>query len=185
MAAYKQNRRKKKYGLTVADVVVAVIVILLALYFGWWRAEPQQLTDSNGHIIRGSAQISDGDTIRIGSERIRLVGIDAPELHQNCGRKAGEPYACGETSKQYLKKLIKGRKVECRWIKRDQYNRILADCSVGDEESLNRQMVLDGWAVSYSNYPNEEADARKNKRGIWASDFERPRAWRDNHMQRP
>lgn len=41
--------------------------------------------------------VTDGDTIRCGSERIRLIGIDAPELPGHCrsGRDCapGDPYA--------------------------------------------------------------------------------------------
>ena len=34
--------------------------------------------------ITGPARVADGDTIEIGSERIRLHGIDAPEATQGC-----------------------------------------------------------------------------------------------------
>ena len=38
-----------------------------------------------GAGISGVASVTDGDTLRIGSERIRLHGIDAPESAQRCG----------------------------------------------------------------------------------------------------
>ena len=44
-----------------------------------------------GAGISGKASVADGDTLRIGSERIRLHGIDAPESAQNC-RAAGETW---------------------------------------------------------------------------------------------
>ena len=35
-------------------------------------------------IIKGKAKVIDGDTIHIGKNKIRLHGIDAPEINQNC-----------------------------------------------------------------------------------------------------
>ena len=45
-----------------------------------------------GAGISGKASVTDGDTLRIGSERIRLHGIDAPESAQRC-RAGGETWA--------------------------------------------------------------------------------------------
>lgn len=44
-------------------------------------------------------------------------------------------------------------------------------------------MVELGWAVSYGLYQREEADARKNQRGLWAGKFERPAKWRKVNSQ--
>ena len=45
-----------------------------------------------GAGISGVASITDGDTLRIGPERIRLHGIAAPESVQSC-RAGGETWA--------------------------------------------------------------------------------------------
>ena len=58
--------------------------------------------------------ITDGDSLKIGKEKIRLFGIDAPELKQVCNHNIQTssgvvkkiPYACGETSKSYLKEIL-------------------------------------------------------------------------------
>lgn len=46
-----------------------------------------------------ACRVTDGDTIRCGDERIRLLAIDAPELPSHCrtGRECapGDPYASG------------------------------------------------------------------------------------------
>ena len=44
--------------------------------------------------VTGPATIIDGDTIVVAGERIRLQGIDAPELQQTC-TAYGQPWACG------------------------------------------------------------------------------------------
>lgn len=45
--------------------------------------------------LSGPARVVDGDTLEVGSERIRLFGIDAPETKQLCKNKSGKDYACG------------------------------------------------------------------------------------------
>ena len=44
--------------------------------------------------VTGKAQVTDGDTVKIGGMRIRLLGIDAPEQKQKCW-KAGQAWSCG------------------------------------------------------------------------------------------
>jgi endonuclease YncB( thermonuclease family) len=36
--------------------------------------------------VYGPAVVTDGDTLKMGSERVRLFGIDAPEGKQSCER---------------------------------------------------------------------------------------------------
>ena len=50
--------------------------------------------------------VSDGDSIRIGKLRIRIHGIDAPELRQQCEDARGRAYACGQKSTHALTALI-------------------------------------------------------------------------------
>ena len=50
--------------------------------------------------------VFDGDTISLNDNRIRLQGIDCPELMQHCKKSTGEVYPCGEASTNYLKDLI-------------------------------------------------------------------------------
>ena len=53
---------------------------------------------AHADVISGVAKVTDGDTIRIANERIRLHGIDAPEMRQKCVAEAGELYQCGQTA---------------------------------------------------------------------------------------
>ena len=132
---------------------------------------------------RGSSlHIYDGDTIAIQGHRIRFKGMDTPESAQSC-ELDGKAYACGDRATLELRKLIGNQTVACTSEGRDQYKRILAYCKAGDID-LNRTMVETGWAVSYGLYQREEADARKNKRGLWAGEFERPAKWRKNNQPR-
>ena len=46
--------------------------------------------------ITGTASVTDGDTIEIHGQDIRLHGIDAPESGQRCYRPDGSPWRCGQ-----------------------------------------------------------------------------------------
>lgn len=129
----------------------------------------------------GPAHVADGDSVAIGGTRLRLVGIDAPELAQTC-RRDGRAFACGETAKARLLTLIDGRPLDCRWDRRDKYGRGLAVCRVGAVD-LGAAMVRDGWAVAYGLYEAEEAEAQRAKRGLWAGSFEWPEDFR-RHARR-
>jgi endonuclease YncB( thermonuclease family) len=50
--------------------------------------------------VSGEPTVIDGDTLVVTGERIRLQGIDAPELHQTC-TAYGQEWACGRTSAEY------------------------------------------------------------------------------------
>ena len=52
--------------------------------------------------IAGPAEVTDGDTLRIGATRIRLSGIDAPELAQTCTDQSGREWPCGAEAKAFV-----------------------------------------------------------------------------------
>ena len=47
-------------------------------------------------------KVSDGDSLRSGRLKIRLYGIDAPELKQNCANAAGRRWACCVAARERL-----------------------------------------------------------------------------------
>jgi len=139
--------------------------------------------------IAGHAYVLDGDTIEVHGRRIRLHGIDAPELQQECRRDAGRkaaPYACGVEAKAALERIIRGNMVLCEPRGRDAYGRVLAACTARSID-IGREMVRQGWAVAYTRYSLayllEEVEARIANRALWAGDFEKPEDWR--HRRRP
>ena len=63
--------------------------------------------------IYGNARIIDGDSIEINNEKIRFLGIDAFEKKQECFRKDGTKYKCGESAISNLSMIISGQSVRC------------------------------------------------------------------------
>lgn len=130
--------------------------------------------------VAGRARISDGDSFHLGAERIRLLGIDAPELDQTCTDPAGANWPCGGKAREVLAKLVSGKTLNCQPDGQDRFGRILATCSAGTTD-LGSAMVAAGMAISADAYDREEAAARAAGLGLWAGSFEQPRAWRDRH----
>lgn len=127
----------------------------------------------------GAARVVDGDTLAVGTVRLRLISIDAPEGAQFCQWADGSPYRCGDEATRALERLIGPGPVACVGDKTDRYGRPLVVCRVGNV-NLNAEMVRLGWAVTYlgPEFEAEEREARDEKRGMWAGAFQRPSDWR-------
>jgi micrococcal nuclease len=104
--------------------------------------------DVHPWLIAIACIATDGDTLRCGSERYRLLGIDAPELAGHCrkGRVCapGDPIA----SKASLARMIDGKQVHIEIVGKDRYGRGLvlasvngADLSCSQIRSSNAQYV--------------------------------------------
>lgn len=126
--------------------------------------------------LRGAAVASDGDSLRLNGRRVRIEGIDAPEIGQTC-RRGGAAWNCGAEAQQRLEGLIDGTTTRCRLHGHDRYGRELGLCEAGGRD-VGREMVLSGHAVSYGLYREEEDLARDSRAGLWAGDFVRPQEWR-------
>jgi micrococcal nuclease len=126
------------------------------------RADAQNIT---GKVTA----IKDGDTIEITDRgktiKIRFFGIDCPEKTQDFGTKA----------KEYTEGQCFGKTVTIIPHGIDKYKRLLGEVILPDQSNLNLLLVKAGyaWRYKYSNDPEIfklEAEARKNKRGLWIAD---------------
>ena len=132
----------------------------------------------SGKVIR----VSDGDTILIqsGSQkiRVRMYGIDAPELKQKYG----------EESKKYLEKRIMDKNVDIKVINQDQYGRKVGKVFYKNKD-INLEMLETGNAWFYEYHAKHEKDYRKafknakeEKLGLWKDkNPQNPRNFRLDH----
>lgn len=126
----------------------------------------------------GTATASDGDSLRVGGDRIRLLGLDAPELDQICWDAAGAEWRCGRAAADKLSELVRAGQVECQPEGTDRYGRTLARCAVAGND-LGARMVRAGLALATDAYGADEAAAKRVKTGLWQGRFVDPKTWRD------
>lgn len=79
-------------------------------------------------------RVVDGDTIRRGGERIRLRGIDTPEMSE----------LDGPAAKRRLEELLRNGPIRIVPHGRDVYNRLLADVFVNDR-NVAETLVQEGY----------------------------------------
>lgn len=111
--------------------------------------------------------------------RIRLQGVDAPEI--------GQRY--GEESKEKLSDLVKGHRLRIHVYKRDQYGRAVGDVHC-DDMFIQEALLKEGCVWHYKRYDKRqdfaqwERDAQAARRGLWADDYpEKPWDYRRKHKR--
>ena len=93
--------------------------------------------------LSGSVRVVDGDTLAIGDTRIRLWGIDAPEMKQTCQGRDAQTYECGRDNADVMRELTRDRTVECDTRDRDRYGRVVAVCRT-EAGDINSAIVRRG-----------------------------------------
>ena len=129
-------------------------------------------------------KVIDADTLEYKGNKIRLMGIDAPELDQLCKDSKNVLYPCGKIAANKLDEWIKSffdKNVDCKNHGLDRYGRTLSTCWIGIV-NINSWLVSQGWAIAYRHYSDnfvtEEQNAKKNRKGVWNGSFIAPWNWR-------
>ena len=116
-----------------------------------------------GTVLRGRCWVIDGDTIVIDNVRLRLAGIDAPELDHPWGQQA----------KWALVQLCKGQTVTARIRPELSYDRVVAECFLPDGRDLAAELVRSGLALDWPKFSGgtyrhlEPPDARRR---LWRAE---------------
>jgi endonuclease YncB( thermonuclease family) len=160
------------------SLLILIAIALLSAWLGNFARHKQTLSASGLPL-----KVQDGDSFEIGSKRLRLDGIDAPEYRQTCTDINGSSWACGKAARANLEKLLHGPGLVCEHEVADRYGRALASCRSAAVANIAAKQVLDGMAISHEyygirDYGDEEDAAHKAKRGIWRGEFTRPEIWR-------
>lgn len=111
-------------------------------------------------------RVADGDTITVQDSknkhiRVRLEGIDCPEI--------GQPF--GNTARQYTASYCMGKTVKIEKVGQDRYGRTLAIVWAGDV-NVNKALIKAGLAWQYrgnrdQSLANLEREARNARKGLW------------------
>ena len=165
----RRNVRRPVVGMWHLGLVMTALLACLCL--AAVPVEAQRVT------VAAVVQVADGNTLtartKDGAElRIRLLGIDAPEVAQ--GKRPGQPF--GREARDYLDRQITGKGVRLQIYGQDRYGRALAVVWNGTI-NMNVMMVMMGYAEFYRAAPCEyycaellegEAWARQQRMGVWA-----------------
>lgn len=140
-------------------------------------AQARCTTDRTDEQVRASLAY-DGDTVTLSDgRRVRLIGIDTPELGRN-----GQPHQPGAlAARDRLRQLLftHRQRLDLRFDveRQDKYGRLLAHAFFGDGSNLVEQLLTEGAGAQLVIPPNIwQADcyrravdsARQQRRGVWA-----------------
>ena len=157
----------RRFAPTVFGILLLVAAAVIA---AWLDPLPPRFS--------GTARAADGDSLVVGGDRVRLLGIDAPELDQRCWTADGAEWPCGRAARDELAAQLTAGQVECQPEGQDKYARTLAHCAVLSAD-LGAHMVGRGLALSTEGYGTEQARAKSDRLGLWQGRFVDPKTWRD------
>ena len=165
---------------TKRKAILLFVICLIFFFLTYQDVKSSEITSVTGH-----AKVTDGDTIKIDTFKIRLDGIDAPEKKQLCKRPYltimiftfYEDYSCGQKSTKSLIKKINNQKITCKISDVDYFKRLIGEC-FKRKINLNAWLVSSGHAVAFRKYSKkyvpQEMHAKQEKKGLWQGKFEMP-----------
>jgi micrococcal nuclease len=171
-------------------IQAAVLTLAAAFYFGGKAIAPAKTlsaerNDGGSYIV---SRVVDGDTLKLSNgEKVRLIGIDTPELHSSnkLDRDAARSkkdssliMGMGKKAADLTKGLVLGKSIRIEYDvkKRDRYGRILAYIYLDDGTFVNAKLIEEGYAqvmtvppnVKYSDlFIKLERQARQAGKGLW------------------
>ncbi len=158
-------------GAAVMALILLGPSLALGLAGGFWEG-----LRIEWRRYRGQPRVIDGDTLDIRGERIRLFGIDTPELGQPWWDKDGNEHDAGVSARDALASLIDGKRLSVKVLREDKYRRSLAIVKV-DGRDIARSLVRRGWAFASpgsTRYRRTENAARRRRRGFWRGEVMMP-----------
>ena len=133
-------------------------------------------------------RVVDGDTLKLeNGERVRLIGIDTPEMHESqklyrdsarTKQDTSTIQKLGRRAYEFTKNLVEGKRVSLEFDveKHDRYGRLLAYVYLKDGTFVNAKIVEEGYASLMTFPPNVKyadlflkllQEARNSRKGLW------------------
>jgi micrococcal nuclease len=145
-----------------------VLLLFGVLYAAGWPSERQSVTNDSNSVVLVT-RVIDGDTVEIeGGQRVRYLGVDAPEAN-------GECFAAEAT--EYNRMLVEGKRVQMvsEETDHDDYGRLLRYVTVDDtfvsdaliRGGYARVMVIPPDTARYRELVALQDAARTNNVGLW------------------
>ncbi len=180
--AWLAGRRRRRL---IAGAVLVLVGLLLALDRGG-RFTPAGADQRRYHnTVYTVVRVVDGDTLDLdvpdqefARTRVRLWGVDTPEMHfDDQGVAHPEPWA--EAASQLARQLAEGQRVRLLLephSTRDRHGRLLAYVELPDGAILNERLILEGLARADRRFDHQHIDrygileeqARTRRLGLWS-----------------
>ena len=133
-----------------------LFILFLPLRLFWRLTMPRSFPHGKPFNMRDPLVI-DGDSLWHEGRRIRIWGIDAPEIDQPGGQAA----------KAQLARLCRMRRIHVVPRDTDVYGRIVAQLYYGRGD-IGQQMVASGYALARTRrYSRDERRAKRRPTGLW------------------
>lgn len=136
------------------------------------KPEPPKVPPVPKRLTLQRVTVMDAGTLRHESMSILIAGIRPLTLSATCPSASGEDWPCGRVARTALRRLIRGRAVDCERTNGDEMkgSLVIAKCSVAKRD-LGEWLITQGWAVPGEAAGEEAnrllADARDAGRGQW------------------
>ncbi|MDP3656131.1 MAG: thermonuclease family protein [Brevundimonas sp.] len=179
--------RRTRVAMLTQALILSLMVLAAILFLRPGADTARAAVEPDSARLEGLGRVIDGDTLDVGSVRVRLHGIDAFERNQMCDRPHGV-WACGAAATRSLRDRAEGRRLVCRVLDTDRYGRKVSRCE-RDGVDVGRALVAEGLALAYRRYSQdyvaEETNARSRGVGAWDGTFDRPEQWRSRGRRPP
>ncbi|HEF3551905.1 TPA: thermonuclease family protein [Campylobacter upsaliensis] len=170
----KRILKAKKLSLSLLIAIIAFVFSFnQSLSFNAFLPQDFKKQNLEKELTGKVSKVIDGDTIELLAKtskenpynhitklKIRLYGIDAPELKQAYGKEA----------KEYLSALVLKQEVSLIIENKDKYDRFVGTLFLKGQD-INKEMVKNGYAHAYESFSKkylaEQADAKMFKLGLW------------------
>lgn len=127
-------------------IVLGIVLVLLLVHFGVISigersGESAPASTGDPSTIAGEASAIDGDTLRIGGAKVRLLGVAAPERHESGGAEAT----------RFTQRRLGGRELRCELTGEKSYDRLVGRCYLNGDD-VAEMLIAEGLARDCPRY---------------------------------